>query len=256
MSRNGSGTYSLPAGNPVVTLTTVSTTWANTTLNDIAAAITGSIAADGQTPVTANIPMNSKKITGLAAPTTSGDALSYGQSVGPLSATTGTFSGAVSGVGYSFTGTTSGTYSMSATGVPYGSALHNNAGAVTGTTNQYICSGTYTPTLTATTNFAGTPTVNGTFKWIRVGNVVHVSGQVGTGVLTSGADTTTDLKITLPIASAFTTASDLTGSAGTTVADKWSLILADAAGDRANLLFAASTTSGHTYYLTFLYEVL
>ena len=41
MSRNGSGTYSLPAGNPVVTATTITSTWANTTLSDIANALTG-----------------------------------------------------------------------------------------------------------------------------------------------------------------------------------------------------------------------
>jgi hypothetical protein len=52
MSRNGSGTYTLPAGNPVVTGTTISSTWANNTLSDMATAITGSIAADGQTPIT------------------------------------------------------------------------------------------------------------------------------------------------------------------------------------------------------------
>jgi hypothetical protein len=52
MSRNGSGTYNLPAGNPVVTGTTISSTWANTTLSDMANAITGSIAADGQTTIT------------------------------------------------------------------------------------------------------------------------------------------------------------------------------------------------------------
>ena len=52
MSRNGSGTYTLPAGNPVVTGTTISSTWANNTLADISTAITGSIAADGQTPIT------------------------------------------------------------------------------------------------------------------------------------------------------------------------------------------------------------
>ena len=52
MSRNGSGTYTLPSGNPVVTGTTISSTWANNTLTDIATAITGSIAADGQTPIT------------------------------------------------------------------------------------------------------------------------------------------------------------------------------------------------------------
>lgn len=52
MSRNGSGTYTLPAGNPVVTGTTISSTWANTTLSDIQNALTQSIAADGQTPIT------------------------------------------------------------------------------------------------------------------------------------------------------------------------------------------------------------
>jgi len=44
MSRNGSGTYTLPAGNPVVTGTTISSSWANNTLSDIATALTGSIA--------------------------------------------------------------------------------------------------------------------------------------------------------------------------------------------------------------------
>ena len=78
MSRNGSGIYSLATGNPVVTGTTVSSTWANSTLTDIASALTTSIASDGQTVISANIPMNSKKLTGLAAPTVAGDALSFG----------------------------------------------------------------------------------------------------------------------------------------------------------------------------------
>ena len=51
MSRNGTGTYNLPAGNPVVTGTTISSTWANNTLADIATALSGSIASDGQTPI-------------------------------------------------------------------------------------------------------------------------------------------------------------------------------------------------------------
>lgn len=57
MSRNGSGVYNLPAGNPVVTGTTISSTWANNTLSDIATALTGSIATDGQTAASANLPM-------------------------------------------------------------------------------------------------------------------------------------------------------------------------------------------------------
>jgi hypothetical protein len=66
MSRNGSGVYSLPAGNPVVTNTTISTTWANSTLTDLATAMTGSVASDGQTPITGNLQMGANRITGLA----------------------------------------------------------------------------------------------------------------------------------------------------------------------------------------------
>jgi len=79
MSRNGSGTYSLPAGNPVVTGTTISSTWANSTLNDIANALTGSLAADGQTTATGNLQMGNNKIVDLDDGTASGDAVNYGQ---------------------------------------------------------------------------------------------------------------------------------------------------------------------------------
>ena len=79
MSRNGSGTYSLPAGNPVVTNTTISSTWANTTLTDLATAMTGSVAADGQTTLTGNLQMNSNKLTGLAVGTTAGDSVEFSQ---------------------------------------------------------------------------------------------------------------------------------------------------------------------------------
>jgi hypothetical protein len=79
MSRNGTGTYSLPAGNPVVTNTTISSTWANTSLSDIASALTGSVASDGQTPMTGNLDMNSRKVVNLANGTVSTDAINLGQ---------------------------------------------------------------------------------------------------------------------------------------------------------------------------------
>ena len=79
MSRNGSGTYSLPAGNPVVTGTTIASTWANTTMNDLAAALTGSVASDGQTPMTGNLDLNTNKIVNLVAGTASGDAIEFAQ---------------------------------------------------------------------------------------------------------------------------------------------------------------------------------
>jgi len=79
MSRNGSGTYSLPAGNPVVTSTTISSTWANNTMNDLAAALTDSVAADGQTPMTGNLDLNTHKIVNLVAGSAAGDAIEFAQ---------------------------------------------------------------------------------------------------------------------------------------------------------------------------------
>ena len=66
MARNGSGTYTLPAGNPVVTGTTISSTWANNTLNDIGNAMTASLAYDGQTVPVANLPMGGYLHTNVA----------------------------------------------------------------------------------------------------------------------------------------------------------------------------------------------
>lgn len=92
MSRNGSGTYSLPAGNPVVTNTTISSTWANSTLSDIANALTGSVASDGQTTMSGNLQMGNNLITGLADGTNATDAATVGQLSGMIRQTvTATF---------------------------------------------------------------------------------------------------------------------------------------------------------------------
>ena len=79
MSRNGSGVYSLPAGNPVVTGTTIASTWANNTMNDLAAALTDSVAADGQTPMTGNLDLNTHKVVNLVAGSASGEAVEFAQ---------------------------------------------------------------------------------------------------------------------------------------------------------------------------------
>jgi len=76
MSRNGSGTYTLPSGNPVVTGTTITTTWANNTLTDIANALTGSVASDGQTTMSSNLNMGNNRIISLADAVNSADAVS------------------------------------------------------------------------------------------------------------------------------------------------------------------------------------
>jgi len=79
LPRNGSGTYSLPAGNPVVTGTTISSTVQNTTMSDVATALTNSIAKDGQTTPTANLPMGGFKFTNLGAGTAATDSANLGQ---------------------------------------------------------------------------------------------------------------------------------------------------------------------------------
>jgi hypothetical protein len=79
MSRNGSGVYSLPAGNPVVTGTTISSTWANSTLNDIASALTASLTSDGQTTPTANLPMGGFVLSGVGSATLRTQSASAGQ---------------------------------------------------------------------------------------------------------------------------------------------------------------------------------
>jgi hypothetical protein len=68
-ARDGSGTYVLPAGNPVSTGTTISSTWANATLSDIATALTNSLSKDGQTVPSANLPMGGFKHTNVATAT-------------------------------------------------------------------------------------------------------------------------------------------------------------------------------------------
>lgn len=47
MPRNASGSYTLPAGNPVVSGTTIEASWANTTLSDIGTEITNSLSRTG-----------------------------------------------------------------------------------------------------------------------------------------------------------------------------------------------------------------
>lgn len=60
MPRNGAGTYTPPANswNPAVDNTVISTSDWNAVLNDLALAISGSLARDGQTDATARIPFD------------------------------------------------------------------------------------------------------------------------------------------------------------------------------------------------------
>lgn len=80
MPRDGSGNYTLPSGNPVVTNTIISSNgWANPTLSDIASAITQSLSRDGQTTPTADLTMGNFKLRNLAAAIARTDAVNAAQ---------------------------------------------------------------------------------------------------------------------------------------------------------------------------------
>ncbi len=136
----------------------------------------------------------------------------------------------------------------------YGISLHNNAGAVTGTTNQYIASGTYTPTLTNVANVAAS-TMRLT-QWIRVGNVVHVAGNMDIDP-TAAAPTTTSFDITLPIASALANDFQL-GGAGlfSSIPGNPVQIIGEIGGDKARFSFQASTAANDKLCFTFTYVVV
>jgi hypothetical protein len=78
MPRNGSGTYTRPQAD-YVPGTTILATSVNSDLNDMAQALTASIARDGQTTPTANIPLGGFRITGLGNGTSATDAATLGQ---------------------------------------------------------------------------------------------------------------------------------------------------------------------------------
>lgn len=213
MSRNGSGVYSLPAGNPVVTGTTISSTWANNTLSDMATALTGSVASDGQTAMTGNLQMGNNKITGLANGTNAQDAVTYSQLTGLAPATSGSSVLAGNGAG-GFTNVTL------ATGLTYsGGTLTANINTLL--PDQSGKSG-YVLTTDGSTTSWGTAGGNGTVT------SVALSGGT-TGLTVSGSPITSSGTITLAGTVAVTH-----GGTGSTTAD----------GAVANLLPSQTSNSG------------
>lgn len=143
---------------------------------------------------------------------------------------------------------------MKADGRLYGVALHNNANPITGTTNQYIASGTYTPTLTNAANCSVLAASACTF--MRVGNVVTVSGQADVTLTSANVDTA--FFMTLPIASDLASANQCAGGAIGLSKGERLAILGDISGNRAQ--FENTTgwadTPARSFFFTFQYVIL
>jgi hypothetical protein len=94
MPRNGSGVYSPPAANyPAVSGTLITAANRNAVDADVATALTGSLAVNGESVVTANIPFSGNKLTGIGAATARTDAAS----IATIQDGTGVYSGTVGG---------------------------------------------------------------------------------------------------------------------------------------------------------------
>ena len=76
---NGSGQYTLTAGQPVVAGTDILDSTFNTLTADLATALSTCVTRDGQSPPTTNLPMGSFKLTGLAAGTAAGHSVRFEQ---------------------------------------------------------------------------------------------------------------------------------------------------------------------------------
>jgi len=136
----------------------------------------------------------------------------------------------------------------------YGTALHNNANAITGTTNQYIASGTYTPALTVLSNITSSTIAQ--CQYIRVGNVVTVSGQL---LITPTATATiSNFLLALPIASTIANTSNLGGSGtfDTNAIVNAVSIVGNIGNNEAYFQFISSGTTSTPLAFSFTYLIL
>lgn len=120
-----------------------------------------------------------------------------------------------------------------------------------------IVQGTYTPTLTNGANVDASTVPGTTLYYKREGNQVTVWGMVTIDPNASAA--TTVLSISLPIASALTSYTQLSGQAtGNIVAGAYfgGFIQGDDTNDRAQLDFVSGTTLNQTWSIRFTYEIL
>lgn len=124
------------------------------------------------------------------------------------------------------------------------STLAISAGAIT--------SGTYAPTVTAVANLDAQSAA--TFQYMRVGNVVTVSGQVTIDPTAPAAST--QLGISLPIASNLATATQCSGTAfASGIAGQGAAILGDTTNDRAQMQWISGDVTSQAMYVTFTYLI-
>jgi len=111
---------------------------------------------------------------------------------------------------------------------------------VGGSSGPTVSSGIYTPTLTAVANISSTQANQ--CQWMRIGNVVNVSGIVTINVICSTGNTLTLLYISLPFASVFYAPNNVGGTAFAQIGSfpgQGAIITANTTNNKAQLEFIA-----------------
>lgn len=115
-----------------------------------------------------------------------------------------------------------------------------------------LASGTYTPTLTNVANVDTSTAYS--CQYMRVGSVVTVSGRLDVNATT--ATISTQVGISLPIASNFTASSELGGTAVCFAVQQSAAIVADSTNDRAFLQYVANDTADRAFGFSFTYRII
>jgi len=116
-----------------------------------------------------------------------------------------------------------------------------------------LASGTYTPTLGGVSSNVASSSAF-VCQWMRVGDVVSVSGMVG--VDPTLAATTTRLGISLPVASNFTAAQQCAGTLSGGAGAASGAIYGEPTLNIAELDVSPVTAANAFYFFTFTYQIL
>lgn len=115
-----------------------------------------------------------------------------------------------------------------------------------------VTSGHYTPTFTNVANLDASVPLQA--QWLRIQNVVTVSGGLTVDPTSSGV--ITQLGISLPIASTLTNLSDCTGTANARALQETAAIYADTTNHRAMLQYLANDPGNAYMSYVFCYTII